>query len=123
MNRYLPLILIGVLLNAAAQLLLKVGMRTIGEFSFDLRNVIPIGVKVVSSNHIILGISCYVISAMVWLLVLSRVEVSFAYPFLSIGYIVAALGGQTLLGEELTITRWAGIFVICIGVYLITRTG
>ena len=123
MNRYLPLILAGVLLNAAAQLLLKVGMRAVGEFAFDAGNIIPIGLKVAANGPILSGIACYIVSVVVWLLVLSRVDVSYAYPLLSVGYIVTALAGQLFLGEPLGLTRWAGIVVICLGVILVTRTG
>ena len=90
MNKYLPLILSGVLLNAAAQIVLKQGMRSIGTFAFTLENLIPIGIRVGLNPFVLLGIGFYGISVIVWLLVLSRVDVSYAYPMLSIGYIVAA---------------------------------
>jgi multidrug transporter EmrE-like cation transporter len=122
MNKYLPLIMIGVLLNAAAQIVLKQGMRTIGTFAFSLENIIPIGIKVGLNPFIILGIGCYGISVIVWLMVLSRVDVSYAYPMLSVGYIVAALAGKMFFGEPVDLVRWVGIVTICIGVFLITRT-
>lgn len=122
MNRYLPLILSGVLLNAAAQICLKQGMRTIGRFEFIWGNIIPMGTRVVSNIYVLFGMVCYVVSVVIWLMVLSRVEVSYAYPLLSIGYIVTAFAGKALFGEALTSVRWAGIFVVCFGVYLITRS-
>jgi len=123
MARYLPLILSGVLLNASAQLALKQGMRQIGHFEFKLANVFSIGQNVALNPFVIIGLGCYVFSVVIWLLVLSRVEVSYAYPLLSVGYIVTALAGRYLFAEALTPTRWAGILVICAGVWLITRTG
>ena len=123
MNRYIPLILLGVLLNAFAQIILKQGMRIIGPFAFSMDNLIPIGIKVALNPYVIIGLFCYVVSFVVWLLVLSRVDVSFAYPLLSVGYIVAALFGQTFFNESIGVMRWAGIVVICLGVYLITRSG
>jgi multidrug transporter EmrE-like cation transporter len=54
--------------------------------------------------------------------VLSRVEVSFAYPFLSIGYVVVAIVGYYFFNESLTLTRILGILIICVGVYLISRS-
>ncbi len=122
MNRYIPLILTGVLLNAAAQLALKKGMSIIGHFQFSMENLIPIAVRVALNPFVITGITCYVVSVAVWLLVLSRVEVSYAYPLLSIGYIVTAFAGKYFFNEALTPVRWAGILVICFGVYLITRS-
>ena len=123
MTRYLPLIVLGVMLNAAAQLALKQGMRNIGYFDFRLENCGHIFWAVATSPSILAGLSCYVISVAVWLLVLSRVEVSFAYPLLSIGYIVTAVVGWRFFNESMNMTRWGGIIVICIGVWLITRTG
>ncbi|MDF2529744.1 MAG: arnE [Gammaproteobacteria bacterium] len=115
------LILLGVMLNASAQLLLKAGMDKIGQFSFSLHNALPIGFKAASNPFIICGLSCYVLSVVVWLLVLSRVEVSYAYPMLSIGYIVNAVAAYYLFGENLSLSRIIGIGVIIIGVYLIAR--
>jgi multidrug transporter EmrE-like cation transporter len=122
MNRYLPLILLGVLLNAAAQLSLKQGMRTIGHFAFSLENILPIGTKVLINPFVLTGLLCYVISVIVWLMALSRVEVSYAYPLLSVGYIVTAFAGQFFFQEALGPVRWAGIMVICLGVFLVTRS-
>ena len=115
------LILCGVLLNAGAQLMLKAGMTQIGHFEFSFANIVPIGVKVMGNPPIITGLLMYVVSVGVWLLVLSRVQVSFAYPMLSIGYIVNALAAYYLFGEPLTSARLLGIFVIIAGVYLVAQ--
>lgn len=123
MAGYLPLIIFGVLLNASAQLALKQGMRQIGYFDFGLQNFGRIFFAVAASPYILAGLLCYVVSVTVWLLVLSRVEVSYAYPLLSIGYIVTAFAGLLFFNEGIGATRWAGIAVICVGVWLITRTG
>ena len=122
MNRYLPLILLGVILNASAQLCLKQGMRAIGHFAFSLSNLMPIGVKAALNPFVIMGLLCYVISVGVWMMALSRVDVSYAYPLLSVGYIVTAFAGQLFFGEELGPVRWAGILIICLGVFLVTRS-
>ncbi|OQY43609.1 MAG: 4-amino-4-deoxy-L-arabinose transferase [Desulfobacteraceae bacterium 4572_87] len=122
MTRYLPLILLGVLLNATAQLCLKQGMRQVGHFAFSLSNLVPIGFKVALNPFVFAGLVCYVVSVVVWLMALSRVEVSYAYPLLSVGYVVTAFAGQLFFGEALGPMRWAGILVICLGVYLVTRS-
>jgi multidrug transporter EmrE-like cation transporter len=115
------LILLGVLLNAAAQLLLKAGMTQIGHFEFSLANAMPIGMRVMGNIPIISGLTLYVVSVGVWLLVLSRVPVSYAYPMLSIGYIVNAIAAYYLFGEPLTSMRMLGIFIIISGVYLVAQ--
>ena len=123
MNRYIPLIILGVLLNACAQIALKQGMRMIGHFPFSIENLVPVFLKASMNLFILTGIICYVISVIVWMLVLSRVEVSFAYPLLSMGYIVTAFAGYLVFNENMNYIRWSGILIICIGVYLITKTG
>src|SRR5512138_2914618 len=119
---YLPLIMLGVLLNAAAQLFLKEGMRRIGHFEFVWANLVPIGLQAAGNIFILGGLLCYVISVVVWLLVLSPVEVSFACPLLSVGYIVNAVAGYYLFQENLSLTRITGILIICVGVYFVTRS-
>lgn len=120
---YLPLILLGVLLNAVAQLALKEGMRRVGHFEFIWVNVTSVGWQVASNPFVALGLTLYVVSVVVWLLVLSRVEVGIAYPMLSVGYIVNAIAAYYLFDENLTFMRVSGILVIIAGVYLITRSG
>jgi len=112
----------GVLLNAAAQLALKAGTNRIGEFAFSLDNVVPIGLRVASSPYILLGLACYVVSVVVWILGLSRVPVSVAYPMLSVGYIVNAIAAWMLFGESLTAQKLVGIGMIIIGVVLVARS-
>ncbi len=116
------LVLCGVLLNAAAQLLLKAGTNAIGVFEFSQENILPVGWKVASEPHIITGLVCYVVSVVVWIMALSRVEVSIAYPMLSIGYVVNALAAWYLFGEAVTMMRLIGIGFIIIGVYIVARS-
>lgn len=116
------LLLTGVLLNAAAQLFLKAGTLRIGEFAFSAENIIPIGWKLATQPFIVAGVGCYVISLVVWILGLSRVPVSIAYPMLSIGYIVSAIAAWYLFGESLTAQKMVGIGFIVIGVYLVAKS-
>ncbi|HSN20397.1 MAG TPA: SMR family transporter [Usitatibacter sp.] len=116
------LVLAGVLLNAAAQLLLKAGTNRVGEFAFSLSNVVPVGAKLALSPYIAGGLGCYVVSVVVWILALSRVPVSVAYPMLSIGYIVNALAAWALFGESLAPQKLVGIAFIVVGVFLVARS-
>jgi multidrug transporter EmrE-like cation transporter len=116
------LVLTGVMLNAAAQLLLKAGTNAIGHFDFQLANLLPIGLKVALEPHILGGLACYAVSVVVWILALSRVEVSIAYPMLSLGYVVNAVAAWWLFGEVLNAMRLAGIAVIIVGVVLVARS-
>ena len=120
--RYFGLILIGVLLNAVAQLLLKAGITHIGHFEFRWSSVVPFGFQAATTPAIITGLACYGISVLVWMAVLSRVEVSVAYPMVSIGYIIVGVAGWYFFGESLSTLRVAGIFVIFLGVYMVSST-
>lgn len=119
---YLPLILFAVLLNTAAQIVLKMGMKSIGHFEFATYNIVPIFLKMTQNPYILGGIFLYVFSLGAWLLTLSRVEVSLAYPLTSLGYVFTALVGYYVLQENIGFMRIAGILVIMIGVYLVTRS-
>jgi drug/metabolite transporter (DMT)-like permease len=116
------LVMAGVLLNAAAQLLLKAGTTRVGEFAFTLDNVGPVGWRLATSPYIAGGVACYVVSLVVWILALSRVPVSIAYPMLSVGYVVNALAAWYLFGESLTAQKLLGIGFIMLGVYLVARS-
>lgn len=121
--RHLPLILIGVFLNAVAQLLLKQGMKPIGSFGLDMSTLSVVAPKVLTSPFVWGGLFSYVVSVLVWLVVLSRVDVSFAYPMISLGYVFATIMAAVFMHEHVSDMRVAGVFIICLGVYLIARTG
>ena len=116
------LLMLGVFLNATAQLLLKAGTNAVGQFEFNAGNIVPVGIKLALEPHIIGGVVCYVVSLVVWIMGLSRVEVSIAYPMLSIGYVLNAVAAWYLFGEAVSVTRLAGIGIIIIGVYIVARS-
>ena len=116
------LLMTGVLLNAAAQLLLKAGTNAVGRFEFSAQNIVPVGIKLALEPHIAGGLACYVVSVAVWIVGLSRVPVSIAYPMLSVGYIVNALAAWYLFGESLTAQKAVGIAFIIAGVFLVARS-
>lgn len=116
------LVIAGVMLNAAAQLLLKAGTNAVGHFEFHLDNVLPVGMKLAFEPHILGGLACYVVSVVVWIMALSRVPVSVAYPMLSIGYVVNAFAAYLLFNEPLAGQKLLGIGFIVVGVWLVARS-
>ena len=116
------LIFTGVLLNAAAQLLLKAGTNAVGQFEYSAQNILPVSMKLAFEPHIAGGLACYVVSLIVWIMGLSRVEVSIAYPMLSIGYVLNAVAAWYLFGESLTAQKLVGIAFIVAGVFLVARS-
>ncbi len=113
------LIITGVMLNAAAQILMKMGTNAVGHFEFTAENILPFGWKLATEWHIVVALFCYAISVVVWILALSRVQVSIAYPMLSLGYVAVAVATWWLFGEPLTPTKIVGIGVIILGVVIL----
>ena len=115
-------ILTGIFLNAVAQLLLKAGTNAIGAIHLTAQNWFSTGVKLATQLPILGGLACYVVSVGVWIIGLSRVDVTIAYPLLSIGYIVNAIGAWYFLGEAVSAQRLLAIAIIIVGVVLLTRS-
>ncbi len=93
-----------------------------GQFEFSAHNIVPVGIKLAFEPHIAGGVACYVVSLVVWIMGLSRVPVSVAYPMLSIGYVVNAVAAWMLFGESLTAQKLTGIGFIVVGVFLVARS-
>ena len=115
-------IVTGVLLNALAQLLLKAGTKSVGAIHLTMDNWFAIGLKVATQLPIIGGLTFYVLSVVLWIIALSRVDVSIAYPMLSLGYVVTAVGAWYFFGEAVSLQRMAAIVVILVGVALLARS-
>ena len=117
------LILSGVGLNAAAQLLLKLATRPLAHLSrFDAQTILASVLLLCRSTPFWAGMVCYAASLCVWLAALSKAPVSIAYPMLSIGYIVVAWASMVWLGETLSPAKVLGIALICVGVVLVSRS-
>ena len=116
------LLIAGVLLNAAAQLLLKGGTNRIGVITLTADNWPSTLARMASEGYFIAGATFYVVSLFVWIIGLSRVPVSIAYPMLSVGYIINAIAAHYLFGEAVNAQRWLGIGFIVVGVYLVARS-
>ena len=112
----------GVLLNAAAQLLLKAGTNSLGVITLTSTNWSAVFGRMATEPHFIAGVAFYVVSLFVWVLGLSRVPVSIAYPMLSLGYVVNAIAAHYLFGESVSLSRWLGIGFIILGVWLVARS-
>ena len=116
------LVSVAVLLGVAAQLLLKAGTNAVGRFAFSLDNALPVGLQLALEPRILGGTGCYALSLVLWVMALSRTEVSVMYPMVSLGFALNALLAWWLLGEALSAQRIAGIAVIMVGVWLVARS-
>jgi drug/metabolite transporter (DMT)-like permease len=116
------LILFSVLLAAGAQLTLKHGMNQVAESSGALKLSASSIKDVVTTPAVWGGLFLFGLSAMVWLAVLSRTTLSFAYPFASLTYVLILLADKFVLNETIPGLRWAGVFFIMVGIVLIAQT-
>jgi drug/metabolite transporter (DMT)-like permease len=116
-------IITGVLLNACAQLLLKAGTNALGgAIHLTMSNWFETFIRVATQLPILAGLACYALSLVVWIIGLSRTDVTIAYPMLSLGYVVSAAGAWLFLGEVISPQRLLAIGVILVGVALLARS-
>lgn len=116
------LVMTGVLLNAIAQLALKASVSDTGIISLDMQSLMTSAGSLATNVWLWLGLICYAVSVVVWILALSRVDVSIAYPMLSIGYIVNAIAASQLFNEPMGLGKVVGIGIIILGVYVLARS-
>lgn len=121
--KYIVFILFTVATNAAAQLMLKQGMTTLSPAVLGQENIIFKLLMIVFSPWVFFGLATFVISMASHMFVLSKVDLSFAYPFLSLAYVLVAVLAWQLFGEELGAYKIAGIAFICVGTVLIAQSG
>jgi len=122
-NQSLVLIVVAILCGIAGQVTLKMGMTQVGAIGGEaLAQPAQLALRVLTTPLVVVGLGLYVLGAVAWLTVLSRVALSFAYPMLALTYAITPAAAWLVLGEAVPLARWAGIVVICAGVFLIARS-
>ena len=116
------LILVSVALAATAQLTLKHGMNQVTEASGTATLSAGSLRAILTNVSVVGGLLIFGLSAVVWLMVLSRASLSFAYPFASLTYVLIVLADKLVLHEEIPVLRWAGVFAIMTGIILVAQT-
>lgn len=115
------LILICVLMGAFGQIYMKKGLRSLG--GINLNELLSTKIfSTIFEMNVLFGILLYVIATLLWLVVISKAELSFAYPMIALGYVVTAFLAKLYFNENITLVRWFGILLILAGVFLISRT-
>jgi multidrug transporter EmrE-like cation transporter len=109
-------------LNATAQIALRKTMLALGSLPLAASDLIAFIAAVLHNLWFLLGMGCYAVSIGLWLVVLSKLEVSAAYPLLSIGYVITAVIGFFFMDESVGILRVSGLGLICTGLVLISRS-
>ena len=116
-------LILSVVLGAVAQVLMKEAMRTVGEFPGvdDIGVAMRFFMGAVFSWQMLTALACYGVSFFMWLGVLSREDLSFARPFVSLGYVIVILYGF-YAGERMTTERLFGIALVMVGLFFIARS-
>ena len=121
MFRPFLIVVTAICFSVTGELLLKSGMNSIGILS--LSNFWPTLGKIVTNPRIIGGFGFFGVGAVFWLAAISRVPLSWAYPMLSIGYLLILLFSAVILKEQVAPLRWIGALIICVGIVLVFRSG
>lgn len=119
MLRNLILIVLTVMINTSGQFMVKTGVNRVGSVSLaDIGSIF----RALTSWLVLAGFALYFLSALLWISILSKAELSWAFPILSLSYVLTAILSPILLNESFSAQRFAGIIVICFGVFLVGRT-
>lgn len=119
----LLLVLVSSLLGVSGQILLKMGMERMGVLDLSSATAaLRTATQVFMTPWVLLGLGCYGVSAVIWLVVLSRLDVSLAYPLLALNFVLVPLFAWLLLGEQVPSWRWVGIGIVLIGVTVVSST-
>ncbi|NPV46906.1 MAG: multidrug resistance protein [Armatimonadetes bacterium] len=110
----MSILVVAILLGAAGQIALKSGLNRLGAKPSPV-----VVLKSIFTPLIFTGFACYGLSSILYLLALSRLELSYAYPMVALSYVVVTFLSWRLLGEAVPLLRTAGLAVICIGVILV----
>ena len=122
MNLAIIYILIAVLASATGQVLLKKGMSSIGALTLTMNQLVGILWRIGTNPYVIIGLTIYICGTVFWLAALSRVDLSYAYPFASLSYVLMLLASWLLFSESITLVRLLGSMVVGLGVFLISQS-
>ena len=120
-SKALLLILFSVLLVDTGQLLLKAGLNNLGSLDFSL-GIVSIFFSIFTNPFVFFGVLFFVASSFFWLLALSKAHLSYAFPILSLGYVIVFVLSWVLFGEQISLLRTFGLVTIVGGVLMLART-
>lgn len=121
MMQYWWLILLSVFAGVAGQTVIKIGVSQPGAAE-AAAGFLPLVMMILRSPLVLLGLVLYGLGALAWIAVLARVDLSVAYPFLAMNFILVTVSSQFFLGESVPALRWLGVLVICSGIFLVARS-
>jgi len=122
LTKSILLILLSIGIAVGGQVLLKIGMNRMGPINID--SISSLGhffLGILKSPTVLVGLFLYMISAAIWLIVISIVDLSFAYPFIGLTYVLILVVSKFVFKEDVNPIRWIGTAIITIGVIVISR--
>ena len=122
MNIAIVYILISVLAGGVGQVILKKGMGAMGPLTLSVSELGSILWRMATSPYVVIGLGIYALGTILWLTALSRIDLSYAYPFASLGYVIMLFASWQLFHENISLLRLVGCVIVVLGVVLISRT-
>ncbi len=120
--RVFIILAINIMSLVAGQLLLKLGMRSSGGFALeDISRDPTVLIRVFLNPYIFIGMTFYAINVFLWFDIISKANLSYVYPFLSLSYAAVVIASAFILGEQLTVQRVVGVAIITVGVYILSQ--
>jgi multidrug transporter EmrE-like cation transporter len=116
------LLLIAISMSTTGELMLKTGMNRVGVLHLTVDQFIPTLIRAFTNPFVLVGFALIFGGSIFWLAVISRVELSWAYPMLSLGYVLVVLLSWLFLNESVTPLRLIGVAIICLGVFVVSRS-
>jgi drug/metabolite transporter (DMT)-like permease len=115
-------LLFATVLGVAGQLVLKYAMSRFGALQFSVVDAPALILRMATSPYVIAGLLIYGLGTFFWLIFISRVPLSYSYPFISLGVLLGLLAAWGIFHEQIPPMRWIGMLVVCAGVLLVART-
>jgi uncharacterized membrane protein len=116
------LVLLSVVAMSGAQLLLKKGLLQVGRFPENISRIGPFFFSAYTNGYIVGAVVLTIVTALAWIMALSKAELSHIYPFMALSYVLVAVFSWLIFKEDVTPLRWMGIATICLGVILVSRS-
>jgi drug/metabolite transporter (DMT)-like permease len=117
----LGLIIISILFGATGQVLLKAGANRLDGLNLSLSKLVPSIISILKTPAIIIGMITFAISSLLWIKVLTKAELSYAYPMVSFSYVIVAIAAAIFFKEAITLNKIIGIAAIVMGVFILNR--
>ncbi|MBU2589404.1 MAG: EamA family transporter [Nanoarchaeota archaeon] len=119
---YKIILFIGILMGVIAQLIMKLGMKRHGKVKLSLKRIHRDILRIYLNVFVFLGVFLYLFAFFIWIFVISKIDLSYAYPLVSVNFVLIALASKIFFKESVSKKRWLSILIILIGVLLVTMS-